>query len=132
MQVRRSRPLAVLETFDLATVAPNCVKRPASNVAPQALLLINSRFMVDYAEAFAARLQRERGGDLRGQLQHAWQLAYARPVDEQTLDRFVGFIAAQTKRFATSGAKQNGDPQQRALAVACQAILAANQFLYLD
>ncbi|MAV38600.1 MAG: hypothetical protein CMJ59_24445 [Planctomycetaceae bacterium] len=132
VQVRRSRPLAVLETFDLATVAPNCVKRPASNVAPQALLLINSRFMVDYAEAFAARLQRERGGDLRGQLQHAWQLAYARPVDDQTLDRFVGFIAAQTKRFATSGAKQNGDPQQRALAVACQAILAANQFLYLD
>ena len=32
VQVRRSRPLAVLEPFDLPELAPNCTKRPSSTV----------------------------------------------------------------------------------------------------
>ena len=62
IQVRRSRPLAVLETFDVPSVAPNCTQR-ADNVAPQALLLMNSDFIVKYSQLFAKHIQ-QAGGDL--------------------------------------------------------------------
>ena len=34
IQVRRTRPLGVLESFDLPELAPNCTERASSNVAP--------------------------------------------------------------------------------------------------
>ena len=133
IQVRRSRPLAVLETFDLATVAPNCTQRPSSNVAPQSLLLMNSDFIVDYAAAFAEHVSNAYPGDLEAQLAHAWQLAFAETPTPDTVTRLVHFVSTQT---AESGAESTGKPtapaELRALAAACQAILASNHFLYID
>ena len=37
-------------------MTPNCPERPASNVAPQSLMLMNSQFVVQYAEHFARRV----------------------------------------------------------------------------
>ena len=133
IQVRRSRPLAVLETFDLATVAPNCTQRPSSNVAPQSLLLMNSDFIVGYAAAFAKHVAEAYPGDLGAQLAHAWQLAFGETPAPETVARLVHFVSTQP---AANGAKSPGEPtapaELRALAAACQAILASNQFLYID
>jgi hypothetical protein len=49
VQVRRSRPLAVLDAFDAPAPAPNCEARTPSTVALQALLLMNSAFVVAQA-----------------------------------------------------------------------------------
>ncbi|MCP4175725.1 MAG: DUF1553 domain-containing protein, partial [Fuerstiella sp.] len=46
VQVRRSRPLAVLDTFDAPRMAPNCETRPSSTVAPQSLMMMNSDFVL--------------------------------------------------------------------------------------
>src|SRR5437773_10524516 len=45
VQVRRTRPLGVLETFDAAAVDPNCENRTASTVALQALMFMNNEFV---------------------------------------------------------------------------------------
>ena len=133
IQVRRSRPLAVLETFDLATVAPNCTQRPVSNVAPQSLLLMNSDFIVGYAAAFAKHIADTYPADLEAQLAHAWQLAFAETPSPETVTRLVHFVSSQPP---AGGAESTGTPavptELRALAAACQAILASNQFLYID
>src|SRR5207248_9613981 len=68
VQVRRSRPLAVLEAFDAPAMEPNCECRNASTVAPQALLLMNNAFVVAAAEALAGRVRREGGADVRAQV----------------------------------------------------------------
>jgi hypothetical protein len=50
VQMRRTRPLALLEAFDLPKMEPNCELRSASTVAPQSLTLMNSAFALGAAE----------------------------------------------------------------------------------
>src|SRR5262249_52703895 len=46
VEMRRTRPLTVLDTFDLPVMAPNCDARAATTVAPQSLLLMNDVFVL--------------------------------------------------------------------------------------
>ena len=71
VQVRRRWPLTVLETFDGASPSPNCEMRASTTVAPQSLLLMNDDFATGEARALAVRMQRERPGDVAGQLNGA-------------------------------------------------------------
>ena len=133
VQVRRSRPLAVLETFDIATVAPNCTKRASSNVTPQSLLLMNSPFMVRYAEAFAERVIEETGDQVESQLSRAWSLAYAETAPGPAIAAMGGTVADQAATLRRGDAKLTQEQAHRkALAIVCQALLAANKFIYID
>jgi hypothetical protein len=124
VQVRRSRPLSVLEAFDGAAVTPNCEMRNSSTVTPQALLLMNSPFIHEQAEFFAKRVQKEAGKDVRAQVARAWRLAFAGEPTAGDVDQAAAFVREQTIRF-------NGQ-ELRALTSYCQALLSANQFLYVD
>jgi mono/diheme cytochrome c family protein len=130
VQVRRSRPLAVLEAFDGATISPNCERRNASTGTLQALMLMNSRFIHEQAEFFAHRIQKEAGKDMRAQAALAWRLAFAEEPSKKEIDAAADFIAEQTARFRAQS-KQT-EPELKALANFCQALLSANQFLYVD
>ncbi|HZZ78235.1 MAG TPA: PSD1 and planctomycete cytochrome C domain-containing protein, partial [Gemmataceae bacterium] len=83
VQVRRSRPLAMLEAFDGAAMSPNCEIRHASTVTPQALMLMNSRFVHEYAEDFARRIRKEAGADVRAQIALAWRLCFAEEASQK-------------------------------------------------
>ena len=135
IQVRRSRPLSVMDPFDFPAMEPNCTTRNSSTVATQSLLLMNSDFVVKQAENFARRLEREAGADLAAQVQLAWQLAYARRPSDQQTAAAVEFIQAQAAGFEEKPAGE-GDgqisPQLEALASFCHALLSSNRFLYVD
>ncbi len=127
VQVRRSRPLSMLETFDMPVMEPTCPARSASTVAPQALLLMNNDFVVAQAGLFAERVRREAGNDTRAQVIRAWRLAFARPPSPGEIEEARAFLAGQAAGF-----RGKPDPQGRALASFCQALLSANPFLYVD
>jgi mono/diheme cytochrome c family protein len=129
VQVRRSRPLGVLETFDAPTMEPNCPVRSSSTVAPQALLFLNNDFVVRQAEAFAERLRREAGAEPRAQVVRAWHVAFGREPSAADVEGALAFLAEQTTHFR-AGAKPS--PEQQALTCFCQALLSANEFLYVD
>ena len=78
IQVLRSKPLAVLNVFDAPVMVVNCESRAASTVAPQALMLMNSEFMLHQADLLAERLRREAGTNATQQVERAWQLAFSR------------------------------------------------------
>ncbi len=139
VQVRRSRPLSVLDTFDAPRMEPNCTSRSASTVAPQSLMLMNSDFVIEQANKLAARVQREIGNDLQSQVQNVWLLIYARYPSDDELRDATDFVAAQTEHFVTqsSGDKKGfetnmADAQREALASLCHALLSSNEFLYID
>jgi len=114
VQVRRSRPLNVLDAFDWAAPDPCCEKRNSSTVAPQALLLMNGDFALAQAASFAARVKAEAGDDVAAQVTRAWQLAYGVPPTEKETAAGVAFVAGQS------------------LPLFCQALLGSNRFLYVD
>lgn len=59
VQVRRSKPVSLLTTFDAPVMAVNCERRIASTSAPQSLMLMNSDFILAHAGAFAVRVRTE-------------------------------------------------------------------------
>jgi hypothetical protein len=139
VQVRRSRPLAVLDTFDMPAMNPNCNVRATSTVAPQALMLMNNAFVVTQSESFADRVRREAGDSPDKQIHRAWMLAFSRQPTEEELQEAAAFLSAQTQDFqakSKAGKKAksppNTNPQMQALASFCQTLLGSNEFLYVD
>jgi len=133
VQVRRSRPLAVLETFDVPSVAPNCTQRADSNVAPQALLLMNSDFIVKYSQLFAKHIQQVGGASLESQISYAWRRAYGQEIATDVLKEFLDFRAMQKQELLQADSELTPEAaEETVLAMVCQALLAANQFIYVD
>lgn len=143
VQVRRSRPLATLDTFDWATTEPNCEARAVTTATPQSLMLLNGEFVAHQSEAFAARVVRDAGPDLTAQVARAWRLAYGPPPSAAQLTAARTFVAEQTAIFRAvpppappkgKGAKPAESPsaETRAMASFCQALFASNRFLYVD
>ena len=136
VQVRRSMPLGMLEPFDMATLSPNCELRPASTVAPQALLMMNNDLVVREAAKFADRVRRTTGEDLSAEVTFAWSTAFNRAPTLEQLAGGIVFLTQQTQQIeakipADQVAKELPAAQQ-ALASFCQALLSTNTFLYVD
>ena len=109
----RREPEAVFGAFDCPDAGQSTALRRASTTPIQALNLFNSRFTLDHAEAFAARLKREVGDDPAAQIRRAYQLAINREPTNAEL----------------------GDAQplvtQHGAAVLCRALFNSNEFLFL-
>ena len=143
IQVRRSRPLAVLDTFDLPRMDPNCTGRTSSTVAPQALMLMNSDFVLTQSRYFAQRLQKEAPNDLAAQVTLAWKLTFAQVAAQDEVEAAVQFIQQQQEQFQQQKKATKKDPKAdpaaekaaqklSALTSFCQALLSSNQFLYVE
>ncbi|MDF1842071.1 MAG: DUF1549 domain-containing protein [Rubripirellula sp.] len=59
LQVRRSRPVAMMSSFDAPTMETNCEMRSSSTVATQSLMMLNGQFILDRAIEFADRVAEE-------------------------------------------------------------------------
>ena len=53
---RRTQISTLLQNFDLPRMNPNCIQRPISNVAPQALHLLNNKLIRELSDRFAERV----------------------------------------------------------------------------
>ena len=59
LQVRRTKPVSFLTAFDAPVMETNCAARQTSTVSPQALMLMNSDFVLSQAKLMAERCARE-------------------------------------------------------------------------
>jgi hypothetical protein len=137
VEVRRSRPLAFLNTFDAPVMEVNCERRQSSTVAPQSLMLMNSEFILQQARLFSQRVRREAGAAPDQRITAAWRIAYGRNPGEPELVQARDFLARQVATLTRPGSPgpspgSSPAPEDRALTNLCQALLASNEFLYLD
>ena len=146
VEMRRSRPLTVLDTFDLPVMSPNCDARTVTTVAPQSLMLMNDVFVVTQSQHLAERLRKESPGDVRAQIARAWRLLYGvKPADAEMRDSLT-FLAEQAEGIRaraadtadTAGTAKKDQPpappdiQLQTLASLCQVLMSGNRFLYVD
>lgn len=140
VQVRRSMPVGIMETFDSAALSPNCEARPTSTGAAQALMLLNDQFVLERAADLADRLRREHPGQLRNQIDRLWRLAYAVEPTSDELQKSLIFLSEQTETLRhnlVSTTKVDDktkpiDASRLALGSLCQAVLGSNRFLYVE
>ena len=124
IQVRRSLPLSMLETFDAPLLNPNCELRTRSTVAPQSLLLMNSEFVLGQSRTLAARAQ-SASSDRSEQIRLLWRWALAAEPADEKISKAAAYVAAQEAELAENNKDQ-------ALAGLCQALFSSSAFLYVD
>lgn len=135
--VRRSQPVDLLNAFDQPVMETNCTRRSPSATATQALALMNSSFVTAQAKHFAQRLLREHspvsGAVTDPQtIEHAYLLALSRPPSAAERAASLQFLSEQVARYAAEkGATPDGS-RERAYADFCQALLSANEFMFVD
>ena len=138
VQVRRSKPVTVLDTFDAPTMTPNCELRAQTTVAPQSLLLMNDSFVLDSSRRLADRLEAAAPGNRVEQIKHAWELLFGKPATQPDVARGIAYLDEQTKALAdyhhgiqhAKGVVPN--PPQEAMASLCQILCSSNRFLYVE
>jgi hypothetical protein len=103
----------VFGAFDCPDGSLVMPKRSVSTTPLQALNLFNSRFMLEQAEIFAARLKQEAGDGVNAQVRRAWRLAYDRTPEKTEAKDAATFVRAE------------------GLPALCRALLNANEFLFI-
>ncbi|HRI13407.1 MAG TPA: DUF1549 and DUF1553 domain-containing protein [Verrucomicrobiota bacterium] len=111
-KVRRERE-AVFGAFDCPDAGQSTARRRESTTPIQALNLFNSRFTLDQADAFAARVKADVGADSAGQIRRAYQLALGRDPSFAELAEIQPVVA------------EFGFP------VLCRALFNSNEFLFV-
>ena len=122
----------LMQAFDGPDAAASCGRREHTTVAPQALALLNDTFIRTRAGDFALRIARE-ADTTKGQVDLAWRWAFGRPPSATELEGSVKFIEGQTRaRPLRDDTMKDSEARRQALADFCQALFAANEFIYID
>jgi mono/diheme cytochrome c family protein len=109
----RSQPDPTFGAFDCPDAALVVPRRNASTTALQALNLLNSRFIVGQAGAFAQRIRREAVDRAEDQANCAFQLAFGREPNYQERVAATDFVRA------------------RGADAFCRALFNANEFVFV-
>ncbi len=120
--VKRSQLVPMLMVLDWPEALNSIGVRPSTTIAPQALLFLNSPQARQYAEAFARRLN---ATSIPGAIDQAYGIALGRKPSPEEVATATAFIE---KDQNPSG----GDSRQAALSDFCQALLCANEFVYVE
>ena len=124
----------MLRLFDFPDPNITSGARVETTVPLQQLFVLNSEFMVTSAGAVATRLQaasREPDSQDAGRIRQAYLLLYGRPATRRELELGLGYL--HSKEVAAPGlpgrAPSRGPGRWQRYT---QALLAANEFLFID
>ena len=112
----------LLRLFDFPDANVTSATRTTTTVPQQQLFVLNSDFFVRQAKNLAGRLQTEAGGDLESKIAYAYQLLFSREPDEQEVELAQVFLQQPNQ----------GNAKLSRLEQYAQALLASNEFLYID
>jgi len=113
--------IPLLEVFDLPETTMSCARRSTTNVAPQALALLNHPAMLEQARTFARRLMKE-AETPDALIERAWTLAYGRRPSAGEKQKALALISHGGQAAAT----------ETSLAELCLTLFNTNEFLYID
>ena len=135
VQQRRKEIPTILEAFDLPQMNPNCLTRPNSVVATQALHLMNNGMIHQLAESLAERLIREAGRNPPDQIKRLYLIAFSRPATAEEVQTTLETLARLTSKWTEltkEGDTQRPSPPIRALANVCHAVINSAEFIFMD
>jgi len=162
VRVRRSQPVAMLQSFDAPVMDVNCERRPVSTVATQSLILMNGEFTLQQAELLAARVLRELKVDdksieapagqveaqgetqtegqekatsvLSGLLRQAWRLTLCREPTDEELQLSLEYAVTQLRDLQQdpSGLAPSATAGKQTLVNFCHALMNSNEFVYAE
>lgn len=140
--IRRNTRYPMFETFDLPDTHESCPRRDITTSPLQALTMLNSEVVLEWARGFAGRLLFAAGLDPDAQIDMAYRLAYSRHPTSEEMDAALDFLYRQREVIAEHAAEgkklvlplmrpYNVDPVEAAALVDfCHMIISSNEFTY--
>lgn len=118
LPVRRGSIPTLLATFDYGDATTSSDGRTRTNIAPQALFMMNSAFVQARSAGFAKRL--EAFPVDRARVTEAYRIALSRAPTGSEIDQALTYVAEATRRENTEEAWQSW----------CHVLLSTNEFIY--
>ncbi len=138
VQRKRRLPVTLLEVFDAPKPAPNCTERRESNVAPQALQMMNGSAVLEHARFLAGRLIDEQPDDIEAQVAAAYERILTRPpiaeeaaLASRDVSELDGHWLAHLDQTRYVGPRREA-ARWHALGSMAHALLNSAEFLYID
>ena len=123
--LRRSNLPTLLNLFDFGDATIPLDKRPLTNVAPQALFMMNSEFVADRARNVAQSLLDDAELSDSARIERAYLRTLNRRPDAEETDTGLTYMAGLKTRFASITDLQ-------AWQSLCRILIASNEFVYVD
>jgi hypothetical protein len=128
---RRAYNLSLLTVFDQPLVATNCLRRDASAVPLQSLVMLNDAFIAEQAEALANRVEQRSGTTPQERIATLFRLVLARGPNAAEVDTCQALLAEQNNLCRASGMNDQLAAHQ-ALVQLCHTVLNTSEFLYVE
>ena len=135
---RRQTPVSLMDAFDQPTMTPNCTERRRSNVATQALHMMNGSMSWNLSKYMAGRVIDEAGSDRKKQIESIYYRAYSRPPSSAEVDTALTAIDSLRREWPSRldaehmEAPRTASAEWLALASYCHAILNSAEFSFID
>lgn len=133
---KRLIPYPMFQAFDRPDLMTSCARRQNTTVAPQAMVILNDRFVRTVSRDFANLLVQSQTdktvpaeSELQPIIEKAFESAFARLPTESETETSIQFIEAQAKVRA---GREEQDPRIEALTDFCQSLFGLNEFIYVD
>ena len=126
---KRLVPYPLFQAFDRPDLLVSCSQRQNTTVAPQAMALLNDRFVRACASDFAKRITNKCGDDDEQVVRTAFEFAFTRPPSESETIASVKFIRSQSE---IRKSREETDYRTEAVTDYCQSLFGLNEFIYVD
>ncbi len=130
LPVIRSALYELFQAFDFADPSVLNGRRDQTTVAPQALFMMNSALVLEQSQRLANSLLMRTELDVPGRINVLYIKAYGRPPIPVEVQRDAAYL--ERFRAAAVGKVPEGEVELRAWRSLCRAVLAANEFLYVE
>jgi len=131
LPVVRSALYSVFQVFDFAEPSVPNGQRQVTNIASQALFIMNSTIVMEQSQALASQVLSMEGADNPERIEWLYRKVLGRPAGSEELAACLAHLekyAAALEENGITGDEQKGHNWQSL----CRALLASNEFIYLD
>lgn len=133
---KRLIPYPMFQAFDRPDFMTSCARRQNTTVAPQAMVILNDRFVRSVAHDFASLLvQRQIAKpfseefELQPIVEQAFETSFARMPTQTEIETSIQFIESQIES-RSERAEQNA--RIEAVTDYCQSLFGLDEFIYVD
>ncbi|MFO1001381.1 MAG: PSD1 and planctomycete cytochrome C domain-containing protein [Planctomycetaceae bacterium] len=130
LPVIRNNVFEMFQLLDFPDPAVPTGDRATTTVAPQALMMMNSDFVMQAADALAGKILVSSSNDTE-RIRHVYVKCLGREPAEEEVNRDLQLIQDTLQAFSTD-ARSEADQLRAAWGVVCQVLLASSEFMYLQ